>query len=82
MILNRDYTVRLGTTASGIDSYIVKYRDFFTIVLSDSLSPQGRKEALEHELWHLEHDDFDREKDLELIEIRAHETPKQIRNNL
>lgn len=76
MMLNRDYIVRIGTTAPGVDSYIVKYLDYCTIVLSDALSPKGKKEALEHELWHLDHDDFNREKDVEFIEIIAHETTK------
>ena len=76
MIMNRDYTVRLGTTAPGMDSYIVRYRDYFTIVISDDLSPEGRMDALSHELWHLENGDFDRERDPELMEIYAHEVTK------
>ena len=75
MIEGRDYTVRIGTTAPGIDSYIVRFRDYLTIIISDQLSPQGRLEAYEHEIWHLEHDDLDRERDPELMEIIARQKP-------
>lgn len=75
MIEGRDFTVKLGTTAPGIDSYIVRYRDYCTIIISDQLSPEGRLEAYEHEVLHMENGDLDRDRDPELMEIRAHKKP-------
>lgn len=72
MIMNRDYSIRIGTTAPGIDSYVVKYRDFYTIVISDSLSPEGRRDALSHEVFHIQNGDLDSDADPELMEIIAH----------
>lgn len=72
MIMNRDYNIRLGSTAPGIDSYVIKYRDYFTIVISDSLSPEGMRNALAHEVFHIENGDLDSDADPELMEIIAH----------
>ena len=57
-----------------IKSYTLLNRaeDFYTIVISDHLSPEGRLEAYEHEIDHINSGDFDRDVDVGKAELRAH----------
>lgn len=55
-----------------IKSFLCLRNDFYTICINECLSPEARKKAYEHELWHLEHDDLHSDLPTGLLEIRAH----------
>ena len=46
--------------------------DGYTIYLNARLSQLQQEEAYLHALWHIEHNDFESEEDIQTIEARAH----------
>ena len=56
-----------------IKSFICERNGYVTICINESLSPDARRRAYEHEMYHLEHDDLHSDLPTGLIEIRAHE---------
>lgn len=55
-----------------VKSFLCLRNDFYTICINECLSPEARRKALKHELWHLEHDDLHSDLPTGLLEIRAH----------
>lgn len=55
-----------------IKSFLCLHNDFYTICINETLSPEARMKAYEHELWHLDHDDLHSGLPTGLLEIRAH----------
>lgn len=47
--------------------------DSYLIVINSALSEEERKEALTHELYHIEHHHFDKGGSVDQIECEAHE---------
>ena len=46
--------------------------DSYLIVINSALSEEGRKEALAHELYHIEHHHIDKDGSVGQIECEAH----------
>ena len=44
----------------------------YTVYINSRLSKKGQEEAYLHALWHIEHNDFESEEDVQIIEARAH----------
>lgn len=45
---------------AGINEVVTPCLDGYTIYIADALSPQGKKEALEHALNHIQNDDWNK----------------------
>lgn len=50
-------------------------QDGYTVYINENLSPEGRKEAFRHALWHIRNNDFEKE-NVQDIEAKAHERRK------
>jgi len=70
--LTRDARVYVIAMPARIRSFVCERHGFTTICINECLSPEARRKALEHELWHLEHDDLHSDLPTDLLEIRAH----------
>jgi hypothetical protein len=55
-----------------IKGFAVLKDSVITIVINDNLSPEARMEAYEHEIYHIEHDDFYSDRNVDDIENEAH----------
>ena len=60
-----------------ISSFVVRKDDYYTICISDALTPEGRIIAYNHEVDHINNGDFDSNDPTGLIEIRAHRREKE-----
>ena len=67
-----DVSVYVVPLPPRIKSFICERNGYVTICINESLSPDARRRAYEHELYHLEHDDLHSDLPTGLIEIRAH----------
>lgn len=65
----RVYVVTMPTT---ISSFVVRKDDWYTICINDALTPEGKIDAYNHEVDHINNGDFDSDKPTGLLEIRAH----------
>lgn len=57
---------------TNIKSYVVSLNGYYTIVLNDNLSPEGRYRAYRHEMDHILNGDFEKDQKADFIELRAH----------
>ena len=55
-----------------VKGFAVLKDSVITIVINENLSPEARLEAYQHEIYHIEHDDFYSDKDINEIENEAH----------
>ena len=67
-----DARVYLVPLPPRIRSFVCEKDNYITICINESLSPDARRRAYEHELYHLEHDDLHSDLPTGLIEIKAH----------
>ncbi len=58
---------------SGINEAVTPCSDGYTIYIDDKLSPEGKRKAYDHALYHITNHDFEKS-DVNLIEIEAHKT--------
>ncbi len=72
---SRSYQIRTHVIAmpARIKSFVVRKDDWYTICINECLCQEARLKAYKHELWHIEHEDFDTDKPTGLLEIKAHE---------
>jgi hypothetical protein len=56
---------------------VVRKDGWYTICISDALTPEGRIIAYNHEVDHITNGDFDSDEPTGLIEIRAHRREKE-----
>lgn len=66
------YTVDLPV---GIAEMVTPCIDGYTIYIDDKLSPEGKRRAYDHALYHINHHDFEKE-DVNQIELEAHKNCK------
>ena len=57
---------------TNIRSYVASVNGYYTIVLNDNLSPEGRYRAYRHEMDHIINGDFEKDQKADFIELRAH----------
>jgi len=69
--------VYIVATPSTISSFVVRKDGWYTICISDALTPEGRIIAYNHEVDHITNGDFDSDEPTGLIEIRAHRREKE-----
>ena len=65
--------VRLEALPAHIRAFCVEKEDWFTIVINADLSPSERLKAFEHEIQHIEKDDFHSFETVDEIERRSHD---------
>lgn len=70
----RVYIISMPKT---ISSFVVRKDDYYTICISDALTPEGRIIAYNHEVDHINNGDFDSNDPTGLIEIRAHRRDRE-----
>ena len=70
-----DVHVYVINLPDGINEMITPCSDGYTIYIDDKLSPEGRRRAYAHALYHINHHDFEKE-DVNQIEIEAHKNCK------
>ena len=70
----RVYIIAMPKT---ISSFVVRKDDYYTICISDALTPEGRIIAYNHEVDHINNGDFDSNDPTGLIEIRAHRRDRE-----
>ncbi len=70
----RVYIIAMPKT---ISSFVVRKDDYYTICISDALTPEGRIIAYNHEVDHIFNGDFDSDEPTGLLEIRAHKRDKE-----
>jgi len=69
MLTDGDYIVRMVNFPGDVNAAIrVDCDDFGNIYINDSLSPEAKKKAFEHECRHLERDDLSSYDPIEDIE--------------
>ena len=57
----------------GLNETVTQNEDgSFTAFISTRLSAEKRLKAYQHALWHVKHDDFGRDEDVDRIEYEAH----------
>ena len=56
---------------SGINEAVTPCGDGYTIYIDDKLSPEGKRRAYSHALYHITNHDFEKS-DVNAIEIEAH----------
>ena len=54
-----------------IRGYAVRKDDYYTIIINSNLCPEARMRVYEHELEHIEGDDFSSSRPADLIEALA-----------
>lgn len=69
--------VYIVATPPTISSFVVRKDEWYTICISDALTPEGQIEAYNHEVDHITNGDFDSDEPTGLIEIRAHKRDKE-----
>ena len=69
--------VYIVATPPTISSFVVRKDGWYTICISDALTPEGRIIAYNHEVDHITNGDFDSDEPTGLIEIRAHKREKE-----
>ena len=57
---------------SRIRAYTARIDGYYTIIINDNLSPEARIEAYNHEMKHIYNNDFESEKSVKGIELKAH----------
>ena len=71
LIEGQDYVVRcIPFPNCAVDGAIVSHPDIANIYINEKISPERQREALQHELEHLENDDLYSEESAEVIEGR------------
>lgn len=68
-----DMNVVYLSLPAGINEAVTPNADgSFTAFISTRLSAEKRLKAYQHALWHVQHDDFGRDEDVDQIEYKAH----------
>jgi len=73
-LIERDYRVVIRKCPPKVKAFVVKNRaeDYCTIVIDSDLDERGRIEAYMHELRHMERNDFEIGKNVDIAEQTAH----------
>ena len=66
-----DIFVYMADLPDGINEMVTPCMTGYTIYIDDKLSPEGRRMAYEHALYHINNHDFEKS-DVDSIETEAH----------
>lgn len=72
--MTRDVIVRLEALPAHIRGFCVEKDSFYTIVINADLEASERLKVYEHEIRHIEQDDFHSDEDVDEIERRCHDS--------
>ena len=70
--MKNDIYVYIKDMPSKVHEAVVPCISGYTVYINSRLSRAGQEEAYLHALWHIEHNDFESEEDVQTIEARAH----------
>ena len=66
-----DVNIYVVDLPDGIHEMVAPCLGGYTIYIDDKLSPEGKRSAYDHALYHINHHDFEKE-DVNQIELEAH----------